>query len=715
MKSNDLNKLFTEVDNIEPSVDAKQRAINLANQAFLTARGTDTAKPKKKTSNVSSINKTKSPRKTATKKPTLPTKKNTKTAAQADISFFNKLRQGFSDSSSPTGKHAKSAQSSKRTFAMSHLLSFENKRVTYGAVASACTLVFGVFMVVNDPSPSSLIPDGITVTEINELEEVIVVDAMSVAGSVDRAKRDLGAPVMEMADEPTAPQLQRLASSDMKVDPQQPFLKKVQIADNVTEAIRTEHRDNFETFSENPVKQVKEEPVSTFSIDVDTASYSFVRRQLNTGILPSKNAVRAEEMINYFDYQYPLPKDIAKPFYTSVSVTDSPWKAGNKLVHIGIKGYDVKPVDTPKSNIVFLLDVSGSMSSPDKLPLVKQSMSLLLDRLNPSDTVAIAVYAGAAGIVLEPTQAKEKQKILNAMNNLNAGGSTAGAEGIKLAYQLAEANLQKDGVNRVILATDGDFNVGIHDTNELKGFIERKRESGVFLSILGFGTGNYNDQLMQALAQNGNGTAAYIDTLSEAQKVLVHEANSTLFNIAKDVKIQMEFNPNTVAEYRLIGYETRALNREDFNNDKVDAGDIGSGHSVTAIYEITPVQSDSKLVDDSRYAEKPEQTTTETAGALNEYGFLKLRYKLPDEDKSKLLSTVVPSTNTVLPKSLQQEVDFSIAVASFAQLLKGGKYTGEWRYDDALALAQKNKGEDLYGYRTEFVQLIRKAKISSAL
>lgn len=360
-------------------------------------------------------------------------------------------------------------------------------------------------------------------------------------------------------------------------------------------------RDQFENEPENPIRVAAEHPMSTFAVDVDTASYSFVRRQLNQGRLPQKAAVRVEEMINYFDYQYPLPADQKQPFSTQVSVLDSPWKAGNKLLHIGIKGYDIKPTKRPRVNLVFLLDVSGSMSAPDKLPLLKKSMALLVNQLDPKDTIAIAVYAGAAGTVLEPTPVKKKRKILAALDQLEAGGSTAGGAGIKLAYELAQQQFDKDAVNRIILATDGDFNVGITDRNELQGFVERQRDQGIYLSVFGFGQGNYNDRLMQQLAQNGNGIAAYIDTLSEAQKTLIHEAGANLFPIADDLKVQVEFNPATVKEYRLIGYETRALAKEDFNNDKVDAGDVGAGHSVTAIYEITPMGANG-LVDPRRYA-----------------------------------------------------------------------------------------------------------------
>ncbi|MGV6807071.1 MAG: vWA domain-containing protein [bacterium] len=479
-------------------------------------------------------------------------------------------------------------------------------------------------------------------------------------------------------------------------------------------------RDQFERVETNPVKKVAEEPVSTFSIDVDTASYSFVRRQLNSGVLPQKDAVRVEEMLNYFDYAYPLPDNKETPFSTTINVTDSPWTSGNRLIHIGIKGYELPRMEMPRTNLVFLLDVSGSMNSPDKLSLVKQSMELLLSQLNPDDTVAIAVYAGAAGTVLEPTKVSDKSKILGALNRLQAGGSTAGGQGLKLAYQLAESHFDRKAVNRIILATDGDFNVGITNRDELKGFVERKKDKGIFLSVLGFGQGNYNDHLMQELAQNGNGVAAYIDTLSEAQKVLVDQATSMLFTIAKDVKIQMEFNPQTVSEYRLLGYETRHLNREDFNNDAVDAGDIGAGHSVTAIYEITPVGGRSGLIDDLRYGENSgaagdKARVSETDIRLSELGYLKLRYKLPEETVSKLISQPIPLMAENASPAMQRETSFATAVAGFAQLLKGGEYTGDWGYDDALNLAQSSKGDDLYGYRTELVQLIRKAKTASEM
>ncbi len=467
-------------------------------------------------------------------------------------------------------------------------------------------------------------------------------------------------------------------------------------------------RDNFESFKPNPVKVVSEDPVSTFSIDVDTASYAFIRRSIESGVLPSKNAVRVEEMINYFSYDYSRPNGVDAPFQPTMTVYPTPWNAETKLLHIGIKGYELIAEAKPRSNLVFLIDVSGSMQSQDKLPLLKDAFRLLVDRLEDEDSVAIVTYAGQAGTVLEPTLVKEKYKILNALDQLRSGGSTAGAQGIRQAYMLAESSFQKAGINRVILATDGDFNVGITDRKELKQYIEAKRESGVFLSILGFGRGNYNDALMQTLAQNGNGTAAYIDSLREAQKVMVEEANSTLFPIAKDVKIQIEFNPALVAEYRLIGYETRALRREDFNNDKVDAGDVGSGHTVTAIYEISPADSAKKKIDDLRYQARTEPAAT---GNMNEFAFLKLRYKLPKQTKSKLITLPITKEHEVSNvDALKADLRFAASVAAFGQKLRNDSYLGDYDFDDILRLATKARGDDPYGYRSEFVSLVRLAK-----
>ena len=472
-------------------------------------------------------------------------------------------------------------------------------------------------------------------------------------------------------------------------------------------------RDKFTGFEENSFKVVREAPVSTFSIDVDTASYAWVRASLNQKLLPQPASVRTEEMVNYFHYDYASPTSAAQPFSTNIAVFPSPWSAGRKLVRIGIKGYAVQRSTRPRANLVFLVDTSGSMNEPNKLPLVKKSLGLLLDQLDERDTVAIVTYAGSAGTALEPTQVSQKQKILAVIDNLGAGGSTAGAEGIRQAYDLAKANYDPKGVNRVILATDGDFNVGITDQGELKGFVERERGKGVFLSVLGFGMGNYNDALMQTLAQNGNGIAAYIDTVSEARKTLVEEASSTLFPIAKDVKIQVEFNPAAVAEYRLIGYETRALNRDDFDNDKVDAGDIGSGQTVTALYEVVPVGGP-RSINDLRYA-RPAPTAP-GAGRGTEIGFVKIRYKLPKSDSSRLITTPIDRRFEV--RSFEQaprDARFAAAVAGFAQLLRGGRYTGSLGYDGVLKIAEGSRGPDEYGYRTEFIDLIRAAKGARSL
>jgi Ca-activated chloride channel family protein len=399
-----------------------------------------------------------------------------------------------------------------------------------------------------------------------------------------------------------------------------------------------------------------------------------------------------------------------------MSVFPSPWNVDNKLIQIGIKGYELPQTDQPASNLVFLLDTSGSMNEPNKLPLVRNAMKLLLESLKPDDTVAIVTYAGSAGTVLEPTPVEDKAKILAALDNLQSGGSTAGAEGIRQAYLLAGQHFRKDGVNRVILATDGDFNVGITDDDDLKSYIERQRKTGIYLSVLGFGMGNYNDALMQTLAQNGNGNAAYIDSLSEARKVLVEEASSTVFTIAKDVKIQVEFNPATVSEYRLIGYETRLLNKEDFNNDKVDAGEIGSGHTVTAIYEITPTGGAGQLVDDLRYGNQDTILSIEPDTTNDEYAFLKIRYKLPDEETSKLIAA--PITRDLESRTIDAaptEVRFATAVAAFGQLLRGGRYTGSYTLDEMIDLAQGAKGTDEFGYRAEFINLVRLAKSAAAL
>ena len=472
-------------------------------------------------------------------------------------------------------------------------------------------------------------------------------------------------------------------------------------------------RDRFADFDPNPVKVVVEEPVSTFSIDVDTASYSFMRASLDVGRLPEKDAVRVEELINYFPYDYAPPESRDTPFATHVALMPAPWNHATRLLHIGIKGYELDRDTAPRANLVFLIDTSGSMDEPNKLPLLISSFRLLLNALAPDDRVAIVTYAESAGVALPPTRVAERAGILAALERLEAEGSTAGAEGIQQAYRLAERHMVEDGVNRVILATDGDFNVGITDPEVLEDYIAHKRAGGVFLSVLGFGMGNYDDALMQRLAQSGNGHAAYIDTLSEARKVLVEEATSTLFPIARDVKIQVEFNPALVSEYRLVGFETRMLAREDFRDDKVDAGEIGAGHTVTAIYEVTPAGSGAERVAELRYQDKRAEPKAEFD---DELAFLKVRYKLPDSDTSTLIArpiTAGDAFDTV--DATPRDVRFSTAVAAFGQLLRGGRYTGDYGYDDVIALAQGARGEDPFGYRNEFVGLARLAQSVSPL
>tara|TARA_R110002050_G_scaffold36554_2_gene91378 strand:- start:1570 stop:3258 length:1689 start_codon:yes stop_codon:yes gene_type:complete len=473
-----------------------------------------------------------------------------------------------------------------------------------------------------------------------------------------------------------------------------------------------EFRDQYEDVEQNPVKLVSEEPVSTFSIDVDTASYANVRRFLEDGILPPKDAVRIEELINYFDYTYPQPAEGEAPFSTQVNVMPSPFAEGRELMQIGIQGRDIDRDARPPINLTLLMDVSGSMFSDDKLPLAKQAIKLMLEEMEPTDTIAIVVYAGAAGEILEPTPVSEKRKIVAALEELKAGGSTAGGEGLRLAYSLAEQGLKEDAVNRVMLLTDGDFNVGISDPEQLEDFVSRKRETGIYLSVLGFGRGNYNDAMMQKIAQTGNGTAAYVDTLSEARKILADDLSGNIFPIADDVKIQVEFNPARVAEYRLIGYETRMLDREDFNNDKVDAGDIGAGTSVTAIYEITPVGSDAAQIDPLRYGD----TDTSASDPSGEYAFVKLRYKAPGAEDSILLERPVTLSDRVASTAAApQWARFATSVAGYGEMLKGGEALGTgFGWEEIRNLANGAKGPDEFGYRAEFVQLTRLAETAEA-
>ncbi len=462
--------------------------------------------------------------------------------------------------------------------------------------------------------------------------------------------------------------------------------------------------ERYQHQQDNAVQLAAEQPVSTFSIDVDTGAYANVRRFLNNGSLPPQDAVRVEEMINYFDYDYAPPSSRDTPFKVSTEVAAAPWNSQALLLRIGIKGFEVAAAQRPAANLVFLIDVSGSMSSPDKLPLLKNAFRLLTEQLSQRDRVSMVVYAGSSGVVLEPTPGDQKFRIFEALERLSAGGSTNGASGIQLAYRLAHDTFVKGGINRVVLATDGDFNVGTVDFEALVDMAERERTTGVALTTLGFGTGNYNDQLMERLADAGNGNYAYIDTLSEARKVLVSQLNSTLFTIAKDVKIQVEFNPAEVLEYRLIGYENRMLAREDFNNDKVDAGEIGAGHRVTALYEVVPVGAKGR-VDPLRYGARA------AGGEGNgELANVRLRYKKPDADTSQLLEYPIRKHSVVAAEKLSPDFRFAASVAAFGQLLRGGKYVGNFGYGEVAALAKSALAQDNDGYRREFVSLVELAR-----
>ncbi len=457
----------------------------------------------------------------------------------------------------------------------------------------------------------------------------------------------------------------------------------------------------------NPIKRVAEDPVSTFSIDVDTASYANVRRFLNDGTLPPRDAVRVEEMINYFDYGYAKPPSADTPFAIHATVTPSPWQAGHEIVHIGLQGYDIARDHQPPLNLVFLVDVSGSMQGPDRLELAQKALNVLIDQLRPEDRVSLAVYAGAAGAVLPPTPGTQKLKLRCAVDALRAGGSTAGGQGLALAYGMAEQAFAKDAVNRVILMTDGDFNVGIADPERLKDFVSEKRATGIYLSVYGFGRGNYNDVMMQDLSQSGNGIAAYVNSLNEARRLFRDDLAGSFFPIADDVKIQVEFNPATVAEYRLIGYETRLLNREDFNNDKVDAGEVGAGAAVTAIYEITPVGGP-LASDPLRY----QDAVTPIAATSSELAYVKVRYKRPGEQTSQLIQRAIGETDRPPTLSAAPEATrWALAVAAFGQRLRGDPWMEQgFGWPQILDLAQGARGDDLFGARAEFVQLVRAAQ-----
>lgn len=467
--------------------------------------------------------------------------------------------------------------------------------------------------------------------------------------------------------------------------------------------------EKYRSLPENQFQKVSSNPLSTFSIDVDTASYSNIRRFINDGQLPPPEAVRVEEMINYFKYDYAQPAD-QQPFAVTTEVATTPWNSQHRLVQIGVKSQNPGIEKLPPNNIVFLLDTSGSMSDPEKLPLLKAALRLMVNELRPTDKVSIVAYAGSAGLVLPATSGSEKAKILVALDKLEAGGSTAGGEGIKLAYKIATDNLMKSGNNRVILATDGDFNVGISSDDALVKLIEKQRKSNIFLSVLGFGSGNLQDNKMEQLADKGNGNYAYIDSLLEAKKVLVKELGATLLTVAKDVKIQVEFNPAKIQSYRLIGYENRALQSQDFNNDKKDAGELGAGHTVTALYEVVPAGINSNAVqgniDPLKYQ---NQQITQNAANSNEIMQVKLRYKPPQSEKSQLLSYAIADQGLQL-ENASNNLKFAASVAQYAMVLRNSPSKGNTNLDTILKLARQSLGSDLDGYRAEFIRLVEKTK-----
>jgi Ca-activated chloride channel family protein len=473
-------------------------------------------------------------------------------------------------------------------------------------------------------------------------------------------------------------------------------------ADAMPPGYRDEGREQYQKLADNPVHAVAETPVSTFSIDVDTGSYANVRRFLNDGQLPPQDAVRLEELVNYFPYAYPLPKGDA-PFGINTELATSPWNPETRLLRIAIKASDLRVEELPPANLVFLVDVSGSMDRREGLPMVQSTLKLLVEQLRAQDKVSLVVYAGSSSVVLEPTSGAEKAKIRAAIDQLTAGGSTAGESGIQLAYQQAQQGFIQGGINRILLATDGDFNVGISDFETLKQLAADKRKTGVSLTILGFGTDNYNERLMEQLADAGDGNYAYIDNLREARKVLVDQLGSTLATVARDVKIQVEFNPAEVSEYRLLGYENRALKREDFSNDKVDAGEIGAGHTVTALYEVVPSGAKGWL-------EPLRYQPAKTDGKAGELAWLRIRYKAPGQGASKLLEQPIQADKALALSQASEDLRFAAAVAAFAQQLKGDKYTGRFSLADSAELARTAKGEDRFGLRAEFVQLVELAQ-----
>jgi Ca-activated chloride channel family protein len=472
------------------------------------------------------------------------------------------------------------------------------------------------------------------------------------------------------------------------------------LSESYPQGYRDTQREQYQALADNPIHSVVETPVSTFSADVDTGAYANVRRLLNQGRLPPEGAVRLEEMVNYFPYDYALPSD-GSPFGVTTELATSPWNPHTRLLRIGIKASDRAAAELAPANLVFLVDVSGSMDRREGLPMVKSTLKLLVDQLRDQDRVSLVVYAGESRVVLKPTSGREKAKIRTAIEQLTAGGSTAGASGIELAYQMAQQAFIPKGINRILLATDGDFNVGVSDFDSLKQMAVDKRKTGISLTTLGFGVDNYNEHLMEQLADAGDGNYAYIDNLREARKVLVDQLSSTLAVVAKNVKLQVEFNPAQVSEYRLLGYENRALKREDFSNDKVDAGEIGAGHTVTALYEIVPA-GEKGWLEPLRYG-KSEPVVSGKSGEL---AMLRVRYQRPEGGKSLLIER--PIANQTAPAS--EDLRFAAAVAAFSQQLKDGRYTGDFSLKDTETLARGARGDDRFGLRNEFVQLVELAQ-----
>ncbi|WP_394208780.1 von Willebrand factor type A domain-containing protein [Enterovibrio calviensis] len=557
------------------------------------------------------------------------------------------------------------------------------------AVATALTVIIGCSESINDNTPNA------KETPTPAIQEEVLGSRVE----VEAVEADA---IQVMPSSPTAKIAYRRAAHKqlavMSMPNPAPYL-----ADPFFEP---ENRDKYLDTPSNSTHLVATTPLSTFSVDVDTGSYANVRSYLKMGNTPPADAIREEAFINYFDYNYPAPSTKVQPFSVNTELALAPWNAERQLLRIALKGYDIPINERKPSNLVFLVDVSGSMNEPNKLPLLVQSLSLMAKNLGSDDKVSLVTYAGNASVVLEPTQGDDQQAIINALKSLQAGGGTYGESGIKLAYQQAKNGFIKDGVNRVILATDGDFNVGVTSLDALKDLVEEERENGISLTTIGFGRGNYNDAMMEQLANIGDGNHAYIDTLHEAQKVLLRQMSGTLQSIASDVKIQVEFNPNTVKEYRLIGYQNRKLRDEDFNNDKVDAGEIGAGHTVTALYEVTLV-GDQGRIDDLRY----QVNTSGKAGFGDELAQVKVRYKLPGEEQSKLTTQLV-NNNKDKRQFTEASTDFQFAtaVAAFAQKLKDNHYVDGLAYSQIADIARENRGDDPHNYRGEFVSLVEIAQ-----